>query len=617
MRLYKIILILCVLNMFAIPEHVLAEIPQLDNSQVGRNQKNEIKVPSSEPASQIELKDIETSINLQAEVQRIKSLLKNFNQNDAEARRRIIDELNTEPAVFAVILKDECSRFALSGFGLSVIPLLSNALDNESSVVRKHTIKLLGDMRQKARDAVPKLIQKLNDNDKHVRVSTVEALRIIDVPRDQIIPAVIKMLDDKEPEVRQSSVRAMIHYGKDARQAVPALKKIAANDESEFTRGLAKEALKNIGPTTTIDYIIKYGKSCISLLFILIFIFLFILFLKRNYDVTNKAVIYSIFSCFGHPVYLVLAAYITGGLGLINDVSTNVVQLDFFGYIAVLIILFLLRFYSFLYISVMSSRISLQTILVPAFNKFVTIHKYCAWGLPLFIAFVIPLEGNIVGFIYAPIFFILLIPSLFQTGASFKAAFSSKQWALINKESEKSIVNSKTALTPEEKKKIIFTTLLIAVFIALIILAVFIGKKISFKESKQALEFIGVKKDSAEYHIESGFIYTYKLPISSDNIMKAIDEYNNAIEIDHKLSLAYMRRGEAYLQLKQYEKAILDFNKVEEIGDDLMCDMYKNRGTSYKALGQYDKMCEDYKKSCCVEICSFYEQAKKEGFCKD
>lgn len=42
----------------------------------------------------------------------------------------------------------------------------------------------------------------------------------------------------------------------------------------------------------------------------------------------------------------------------------------------------------------------------------------------------------------------------------------------------------------------------------------------------------------------------------------AIDIYNEVINRNSKLQLAYYNRGFAYLQIKKYDKALADFNKV-------------------------------------------------------
>ena len=101
------------------------------------------------------------------------------------------------------------------------------------------------------------------------------------------------------------------------------------------------------------------------------------------------------------------------------------------------------------------------------------------------------------------------------------------------------------------------------------------------------------------------------------NYEKAVADYTKAIEIhilgDEELKSElgegeyfvgdeyfeiHLGRGNAYLNLKEYEKAILDFDKIIELNRaDYVDEAYYKRGVAYKALGENEKANADFKKA--------------------
>jgi tetratricopeptide (TPR) repeat protein len=67
---------------------------------------------------------------------------------------------------------------------------------------------------------------------------------------------------------------------------------------------------------------------------------------------------------------------------------------------------------------------------------------------------------------------------------------------------------------------------------------------------------------------------------------KAIEDYNKAIELDPKFAIAYTNRGVAYDKLKEHEKAIEDFNKAIEL-DPKNVAMYLNLSEAIIIMGDY------------------------------
>jgi tetratricopeptide (TPR) repeat protein len=76
---------------------------------------------------------------------------------------------------------------------------------------------------------------------------------------------------------------------------------------------------------------------------------------------------------------------------------------------------------------------------------------------------------------------------------------------------------------------------------------------------------------------------------------RAIEDYNNAIELNPNYTHAYNNRGNAYYQKVQYDRAIEDYDKAIELNPNYTY-AYNNRGNAYYGKGQYDRAIEDCNK---------------------
>ncbi|MCW6038192.1 tetratricopeptide repeat protein, partial [Spirulina subsalsa FACHB-351] len=74
---------------------------------------------------------------------------------------------------------------------------------------------------------------------------------------------------------------------------------------------------------------------------------------------------------------------------------------------------------------------------------------------------------------------------------------------------------------------------------------------------------------------------------------KAIADYTQAINLDPNLALAYNGRGTVYLDLKEYEKAIADYTQAIHL-DPNYALAYNNRGNVYLDLKEYEKALAEY-----------------------
>ena len=73
----------------------------------------------------------------------------------------------------------------------------------------------------------------------------------------------------------------------------------------------------------------------------------------------------------------------------------------------------------------------------------------------------------------------------------------------------------------------------------------------------------------------------------------AIEDYNQAIELNPSYAMAYHNRGVAKADLEKYEAAIEDFTKAIELNPNFAI-AYHNRGLAKADLGDYQAAIEDY-----------------------
>jgi len=81
--------------------------------------------------------------------------------------------------------------------------------------------------------------------------------------------------------------------------------------------------------------------------------------------------------------------------------------------------------------------------------------------------------------------------------------------------------------------------------------------------------------------------------LKNDQYDKAIDDFNAAIKLDPKHSLAYSGRGTALLGKKQYDKAVDDFITAIAL-DPNYAPAYAGRGSVFLEKKQFDKAIDDF-----------------------
>ena len=102
---------------------------------------------------------------------------------------------------------------------------------------------------------------------------------------------------------------------------------------------------------------------------------------------------------------------------------------------------------------------------------------------------------------------------------------------------------------------------------------------------------IRLNPDNQNAYLKRGDTY-YRLK----QYKKAIVDYNKIIELDPENVIAYGRRGDAYGRLKLYESAIIDYDKAVDL-DPGYAPAYNNRANIFYTIRKYEKAIEDYSKT--------------------
>ena len=109
---------------------------------------------------------------------------------------------------------------------------------------------------------------------------------------------------------------------------------------------------------------------------------------------------------------------------------------------------------------------------------------------------------------------------------------------------------------------------------------------------KKLTEKIAKEPENAVYYyLNRGNCYLFL-----EDYKKAIEDYNKAIELNPENADFYSNRGICYLFLEDYEKALEDFNNAIEL-DPNNAQFYLARGNYYFDLKSYKKAIEDLNKA--------------------
>jgi tetratricopeptide (TPR) repeat protein len=97
---------------------------------------------------------------------------------------------------------------------------------------------------------------------------------------------------------------------------------------------------------------------------------------------------------------------------------------------------------------------------------------------------------------------------------------------------------------------------------------------------------------------------------------KAIEDYDQAINQDPDYVAAFNNRGNSYYELAEYQRALSDFNQSLQL-DPNYPKAHFNRGLVYYQLNQNDLACNDFQKACDQGDCDGIKWASKNEVCQE
>ena len=113
----------------------------------------------------------------------------------------------------------------------------------------------------------------------------------------------------------------------------------------------------------------------------------------------------------------------------------------------------------------------------------------------------------------------------------------------------------------------------------------------AIEEFDQAIE---LDSDEVEVYAARGFAY-----VALGEFEPGIADYDTAIELEPEDPTLYNDRGFAYAELGKYERAIVDYNQAIEMAPhhDSVDYTYNNRGFAYGNLEKYEQAFRDFERA--------------------
>jgi tetratricopeptide (TPR) repeat protein len=115
------------------------------------------------------------------------------------------------------------------------------------------------------------------------------------------------------------------------------------------------------------------------------------------------------------------------------------------------------------------------------------------------------------------------------------------------------------------------------------------------KSEKCFIEFLKLREGD-DKGISWGYSLHAQALVGLKQFEKAIEDFEEAIKLNPNYADVYRDRGNAYRRLEQYERAIEDYDKAIELNPEYAL-AYNHRGSTYHMLKQYEKALEDYNKA--------------------
>ena len=123
--------------------------------------------------------------------------------------------------------------------GPAAIPVLTEALNDDSGIVRRTAVRLLVEMGEPAK---PALIKALDNSDLVVRIAALRALCSLE--KHNPLPYLAKAIKDKQALLRQTAAEELVALGPRSKGVIELLQQ-AQKDKSDAVRKIATDALWN------------------------------------------------------------------------------------------------------------------------------------------------------------------------------------------------------------------------------------------------------------------------------------------------------------------------------------------------------------------------------------
>ena len=123
-------------------------------------------------------------------------------------------------------------------------------------------------------------------------------------------------------------------------------------------------------------------------------------------------------------------------------------------------------------------------------------------------------------------------------------------------------------------------------------------------------EAIRLKPDYADAYKNRGGAYA-----NLKEYRRAIQDYDTAIRLKLDYAKAYYNRGNVYTKLGQYQRAIQDYDTAIRLKPDYVM-AYNNRGIAYILAGNSRDGCPSLLRACELGNCKVYEAFRQNGYCR-
>lgn len=166
------------------------------------------------------------------------------------------------PVLINAIRGDSVAARRNAGYGFTVmgveaVEALVEASRDEDADVRARAVDALGDMGERASDAIPALIDRLGDASEIVRRHAAEAVGTTAQKTDAGTMPLAGMLNDENDVVRRCAALSLARIGANAAEAVPALTK-SLRESHYYVRGFSVQALRRIATPEATEGLLHY-----------------------------------------------------------------------------------------------------------------------------------------------------------------------------------------------------------------------------------------------------------------------------------------------------------------------------------------------------------------------